>query len=114
MQIAVIHCAFEETPRTVALVEVGNIDVIGINEALEYAYMRTQNLRGSWSRGEKYVWNGEVCENGDYSKDVTVMVDLPERNGEKMGLRSTSMGDQMLVGNTKYKVAMFGFEEMAA
>jgi hypothetical protein len=29
-----------------------------------------------------------------------------------MGLRSTSMGDQMLIGNKKYKVAAFGFEEM--
>lgn len=116
MQIAVIHCAFEETPRTVALVEVGNLDVIGINEALEYAYMRTQNLRGSWSRGAEYEFGGEIHQNGDYSKDVTVMADLPvsERTGEVMGLRSTSMGDQMLVGNTKYKVAMFGFEEMAA
>ena len=30
-----------------------------------------------------------------------------------MGLRSTSMGDQMLVGTKKYEVAMFGFEEIA-
>ena len=35
MQVAVIHTAFEDTPRTVALVEVG--DRKG-NEALEYAY----------------------------------------------------------------------------
>jgi len=27
-----------------------------------------------------------------------------------IGLRSTSMGDYMLVGNKKYKVAMCGFE----
>ena len=29
-----------------------------------------------------------------------------------MGLRSTSMGDQMLVGTTLYEVAMMGFEEV--
>jgi len=29
-----------------------------------------------------------------------------------MGLRSTSMGDQMLLGTTKYRVAAVGFEEI--
>ena len=29
-----------------------------------------------------------------------------------MGLRSTSVGDQMLVGNKKYVVASFGFETL--
>ena len=114
MQIAVIHAAFEETPRTVAFVEVGNVDVIGVNEALEYAYMRTQNLYGSWSRGKTLQCNGETIENRDYNKDVTVVADLPvhEKTGEVMGLRSTSMGDQMLLGNTKYEVAAMGFKEI--
>jgi len=48
-------------------------------------------------------------ENGDYNDAVTVMAPLNEGG---MGLRSTSMGDQMLVGTTKYKVAMCGFEEI--
>ena len=34
--------------------------------------------------------------------------------GQQWGLRSTSMGDQMLVGNTKYEVAMCGFEKISA
>ena len=100
MQIAVIHTAFEDSPRTVALVEVG--DRTG-DEALEYAYHRTQNIYGSWSRDD-------IENNLDYSEDVTVMADLPVHEGVTYGLRSTSMGDQMLLGTEKYKVDMVGFE----
>ena len=100
MQITVIHTAFEDSPRTVALVEVG--DRTG-DEALEYAYHRTQNIGGSWSRND-------FEDNPDYSEDVTVMADLPVHEGVTYGLRSTSMGDQMLLGTEKYKVDMVGFE----
>ena len=49
----------------------------------------------------------------DGNDDVTVMGELEvDENGQKWGLRSTSVGDQMLVGTTKYKVAAFGFEEI--
>lgn len=110
-QVAVIHAAFEDTPRTVALVEVGNRKG---TEALEYAFERTNNIMGSWSRPEEIFVNGEVMINRDFSEDVTVMAELPvsKRTGEVMGLRSTSMGDQMVLGNTKYKVGMIGFEEI--
>jgi hypothetical protein len=110
--VAVIHAAFEDTPRTVAFVEVG--DRTG-NEALEYAFRRTNNVMGSWSRGETLEWDGETVVNEDFSNDVTVMAELPvsKRTGEVMGLRSTSMGDFMLLGNTKYEVAMCGFKEVA-
>ena len=110
-QVAVIHTAFEETPQTVAFVEVGNRTG---TEALEYAYMRTNNINGSWSRGRHVEYDGQWVENPDYSEDVAVMAALPvsERTGETMGLRSTSMGDQMLLGNTKYRVAAFGFKEL--
>lgn len=101
-QVAVIHAAFEEAPNTVAFVEVG--DRTG-NEALEYAYHRTQNLLGSWSREG----------NPDWSEDVTVMAALPvsKRTGQTMGLRSTSMGDFMLFNGVKYKVDFVGFKEVA-
>ena len=33
-------------------------------------------------------------------------------DGKEWGHRSTSMGDQMLVGNKKYVVAMMGFETL--
>ena len=99
-QVAVIHTAFEETPRTVAFVEVG--DRVG-DEALEYAYRWTQNIMDSWSM--------KMPEDGN--DDVTVVGELPVHDGQTYGLRSTSMGDQMLMGTTKYKVSMVGFEEIA-
>lgn len=98
-QVAVIHTAFEDTPRTVALVEVG--DRTG-TDALEYAYRWTQNIIDSWS--QKLPVDG--------NPDVTVVADLPVVEGKTYGLRSTSMGDQMLLGNKKYTVAMVGFEEI--
>jgi hypothetical protein len=101
MQVAVIHTAFEDSPRTVAFVEVG--ERTG-NDALEYAYRWTQNIMDSWSL--------KMPEDGN--DDVTVMGELPvsERTGQTMGLRSTSMGDQILMGTKKYKVAFAGFEEI--
>ena len=107
MQVAVIHTAFEDSPRTVAFVDVPEeISAFGTtNECLEYAYRWTNNVMGSWSRKEKTFEDG--MENGDYNDAVTVMAPL---NEDGMGLRSTSMGDQMLIGTTKYKVAMCGFE----
>jgi hypothetical protein len=42
------------------------------------------------------------------------MAELPvsKRTGQTMGLRSTSVGDQMLLGTKKYRVASFGFKEV--
>jgi len=109
--VAVIHSAFEDAPRVVAFVEVG--ERTG-EEALEYAYRRTNNIGGSWSRPATFDFNGETVDNPDYSEDVTVMAELPvsERTGETMGLRSTSMFDQMLMNGVKYRVAFAGFEEI--
>jgi hypothetical protein len=109
-QVAVIHTAFEDTPRTVAFVNVP--DEFSADMALGYAYKRTNNIMGSWSKPQVFEWNGEVIENEDFSEDVTVMAPLPVEDGVEYGLRSTSMGDQMLFGNKKYKVAMVGFEEI--
>jgi len=94
-QVAVIHTAFEETPRTVAFVDVG--ERVG-NDALEYAYRWTQNIMDSWSL--------KMPEDGN--DDVTVMGEIV--NG--MGIRSTSVGDQILMGTKKYRVAFAGFEEI--
>jgi len=106
-QVAVIHAAFEETPNTVAFVEVG--DRTG-DEALEYAYRWTNNVMGSWSIKKEYLGDHE---NGDYNEDVTVMAPLHvDENGQEWGHRSTSMGDMMLLDGVKYKVAAFGFEEL--
>ena len=100
-QVAVIHTAFEDAPRTVALVEVGELEG---TQALEYAYRWTQNIADSWSL--------KMPQDGNDA--VTVMAELPvsKRTGERMGLRSTSVGDQMLLGTVKYRVASFGFKEV--
>ena len=108
-QAIVIHGAFEDTPRTVAMVEVG--ERTG-NDALEYAYFRTQNLHGSWSKGPVIEWDGEEHDNGDYSDDVTVMAALETVDGKTYGLRSTSVGDHIVFGTVKYRVASFGFEQL--
>jgi hypothetical protein len=97
-QIAVIHTAFEDTPRTVALVDAPEGT---ITEQLEYAYRWTQNIMDSWSKNMP----------GDGNDRVTLMQPLHvDENGQEWGHRSTSMGDQMLVGTTKYRVAAVGFE----
>ena len=106
MKVTVIHSSFlepGEAPVTVAEVDANTNDV---DAALEYAYRWTNNVMGSWSRKEEYFDNGE--QNGDYNEDVTVLAPLHEGG---MGLRSTSMGDQMIVDGKTYEVAAFGFKE---
>ena len=92
-QVAVIHTAFEDTPSTVAFVDVPEFPTL--IETLEYAYRWTQNIMDSWSL--KMPMDG--------NDDVTVMGEIVDG----MGLRSTSMGDQILVGTEKYVVAPMGF-----
>ena len=45
----------------------------------------------------------------DGNDKVTVVGDT---KGGTLGIRSTSVGDQILVGNKKYVVARFGFETL--
>jgi len=109
MQVAVIHTAFEDTPRTVAMVEVG--ERTG-TEALEYAYRWTNNVEGSWSMKVREFEDGQA--NGDFNPDVTVMHELhKDDQGKTWGLRSTSVGDQMLMGTEKYVVASIGFDKLS-
>ena len=108
-QVAVIHTAFEDTPQTVAFVDVPEFPTV--IETLEYCYRWTNNIAGSWSKGEILTGdNGETINNGDYNKNVKVASDLPVYDGKTYGIRSTSVGDQMLIGNQKYVVAGMGFK----
>ena len=91
--VAVIHTAFEDKPSTVAFVKTK--EGMTLNEKLEYAYRWTQNIMDSWSL--KMPMDG--------NDDVTVMGEIVDG----MGLRSTSVGDQVLVGTEKYVVAPMGF-----
>ena len=96
-QVAVIHTAFEGKPSTVAFVEIPD-DAESTIDKLEYAYKWTNNIHGSWS----------LKIGNDANPNVTVVGDIS--NG--YGLRSTSVGDQMLLGTEKYVVAPMGFETL--
>ena len=111
MKIEVIHAAFEDTAQHMANVTAD--DRMGVMEALEYAYRWTNNIDGSWSRKEKtFKHEGKTYPNGDYNEAVTVMAALHEKDGVTYGLRSTSVGDWMLLGNKRYEVASMGFKEV--
>ena len=97
-QVAVIHTAFEDKPSTVAFVEVPD-DAKSTIDKLEFAYRWTQNIMDSWS----------LKMPADGNDKVTVIGDT---KGGTLGIRSTSVGDQMLVGNKKYVVGMVGFETL--
>lgn len=105
MQVAVIHTAFEDTPRTVAFVDVPEeISAFGTtNECLEYAYRYTNNVMGSWSM----KIGGDASDN----VEVTAPLHVSKKTGQTMGLRSSMMGDRFYVeGEEAYEVAMCGFE----
>jgi len=74
-QVAVIHTAFEDTPSTVAFVNVPEFPTL--IETLEYAYRWTQNIMDSWSL--------KMPEDGNDA--VTVVGDI----SDGYGLRSTSL-----------------------
>ena len=112
MEVTVIHSAFEEEANTVAIVNVPF--ECGLEEAMSYAYRWTNNIMGSWSIKEEFfdMPDGETHINGDYNENVTVLADLHDVGGRKMGIRSTSMGDIMVIGADKFRVAGIGFEKL--
>jgi len=64
-QVAVIHTAFEDTPSTVAFVNVPEFPTL--IETLEYAYRWTQNIMDSWSLKMPEDGNDAVTVVGDIS-----------------------------------------------
>ena len=106
MIATLIHQAFNEyQPETVAKIDVGNRTG---QSALDYVYRVTQNIEGSWSKGERFD-SGEP--NPDYNEDIqlTTMLDTDE-DGVTWGLRSTSMGDVIELQGRRWVVAMMGFK----
>ena len=85
-KVTVIHSAFEDSPRTVAFVEVDKS--LSIEEKLDIAFIKTNSLNEAW-------WD---------NKEVTAM--FPDKT-----CRSTSVGDMALVGNMKYKCESTGWVE---
>ena len=87
IKCAVIHAAYEDAPRTVALIDFPP----DMTEAamLEKAFMLTNSISDGW-------WN---------NKGVTMM-------GPDKSCRSTSGGDMVLLGNKKFKCEAVGWVEM--
>ena len=85
--VSVIHSAYEENSHVVAMVSVDkNLTDI---EKCEQAFMLTNSIHNAW-------WN---------NANVTAM--FPNDS-----CRSTSVGDQVLVGTTKYVCADVGWEKI--
>ena len=86
-KVAVIHAAFEDAPTTVAFVEAEKN--LTVNAKLEEAFIKTNSIDDGWwnNEGVTKMFGGAAC-------------------------RSTSMGDMVLIGNTKYKCEMTGWSEV--
>lgn len=82
-------------------------DNSSIDGTLEFAFRRLQNLDGSWSLGPDL----DYCDNPDYDPSVTVLMPLCHGvNGQKLGHRSCSVFDRMIVDGIMYEVAHLGFK----
>ena len=84
-KVTATHSAFEDSPRTVALVEVDKS--LSIEEKLDIAFVKTNTIT------EIAWWD---------NKEVTAM--FPNKT-----CRSTSDGDMVLVGKVKYKCEPIGW-----
>ena len=86
-EVAVIHAAYEDKPRTVAFVEVDKF--MTVKEKLEKAFMLTNSIDDAWYTGDKvkYIGHEKSC-------------------------RSTSVGDFVLIGKTKYECKPAGWSEV--
>ena len=86
-EVVVIHSAFEDTLRTVALVKVDKS--LSISKKLEIAFTKTNSINEAW-------WSNE---------GVTPM--FPDA-----ACRSTSVGDMVIIGTEKYKCEMSGWSKV--
>ena len=84
-KIPVIHTAFEDSPRVVAMVWVNS--KLPTTEKLDKAFMLTNSINNAW-------WN---------NKDVEAI--FPDE-----GCRSTAVGDQVLVDGKKWVCDVSGWK----
>ena len=97
--IQVFHSAYEDEPKLVATVTSNERN---IHADLENAFQWTQNVYDSWSmKGLR-----------DGNKNVVVETALNEINGEVWGIRSTSVGDFMVVNDQVWEVSCVGFTRL--
>jgi hypothetical protein len=93
-QVKIYHAAFETEASEVAVFTPVTAE-LEVRDALAVAYELTQNIAGSWSRGEFL----EGKKNGDFDSRIEVI----GGRGRDWGLRSTSAGDaaEVVVYNEK-------------
>ena len=86
-EVAVIHSAYEDKPRTVAFIPMDKS--LSVDEKLEKAFMLTNTIDKAWYTSDKVNYIG------------------PEK-----ACRSTSVGDFVLVGKTKYECKAAGWSKI--
>ncbi len=86
-RVAVIHSAFEDSPRTVAFVEVEKS--VSWERKCEVAYVKTNTISAPWWRNEGVtsIFESATC-------------------------RSTSVGDMVLIGTEKFKCENDGWSKI--
>lgn len=95
-----------EDHQPIAKFEFSDEEVGSIDDALEMAYLHTQNLRDSWSQAGSQ----------DAHPSLRLVQPREVYNGREMGHRSSMVGDQIAIAvvgeDYLYKVAGFGFERI--
>lgn len=118
MQVTVFHRDNFDPREESGFSPVAKVDVthcMSVDQALEFAFRFTNNIEGSWSKGETFEFNGEVHDNPDFNPAVEFIGEYPVgKNGQVYGARSTSMHDRMEVNGVMYEVAAFGFDVVEA
>ena len=86
-KVAVIHTAYEDTPRTVAFIALDK--TLSDTEKCETAFMLTNSIDDAWYTNDKvnYIGPDKAC-------------------------RSTMVGDFVLIGKTKYECKPAGWSEV--
>jgi hypothetical protein len=79
-------------------------DQLDRDAALEFAWVCTQNIEGSWSKPG----------NPDYNPAVTVRLPLRVHGGHIYGHRSSMVGDRFVTPGGTFEVASMGFTQVAA
>lgn len=115
MKYTLVHSAFlsnGEFPTKVA--NFFYEDDQDIDSCLEDIFRRSQNIEGSWSKGRYITWKGDTLKNSDYNENMEMLVTLKEHKetGYLMGLRSTSVGDHVVVDGNIYKCDNFGWKKV--
>jgi len=115
MKYTLVHSAFltgSELPTKVA--NFYYEDGEDVNSCLDDIFRRSQNIEGSWSQGEKYTFGGKEYFNSDYSPNMELLVELKQYKDteDKLGLRSTSVGDHIVVDGDIYLCDNWGWNKV--